>query len=91
MIISKVSARGMRDDLRPEYDFAKLKGAVRGKYYRRLLKEGSNIVALDPDVAEVFRDSAAVNDVLRFLLNVARSIRRPSMRSQRTARKRTAA
>lgn len=89
--MSKVSARGMRDDLRPEYDFAKLKGAVRGKYYRRLLKEGSNIVVLDPDVAEVFRDSAAVNDVLHFLLNVARSIRRPSMRLQRTARKRTAA
>jgi nickel-dependent lactate racemase len=90
MIVSKVVGR-MTDDLRPEYDFAKLKGAVRGKYYQRLLKEGSNIVVLDPDVAEVFRDSAVVNDVLRSLLRVARSIRRPSTRSHRTARKRTAA
>ena len=83
-------ARRMTDDLRPEYDFAKLKGAVRGKYYRRLLKEGSNIVVLGPDVAEVFRASAGVNEVLRFLLKVARSIPRPSTRSHRTARRCTA-
>jgi hypothetical protein len=90
MIVRK-AARRTADDLRPEYDFAELKGAVRGKYYRRILKEGSNIVVLDPDVAEVFKDSAAVNDVLRSLLKVAGSIRRPSTRSHRTARKRTAA
>ena len=28
------------------------KDGVRGKYYRRLMKEGSNIVVLEPDVAE---------------------------------------
>jgi uncharacterized DUF497 family protein len=33
--------------------------AVRGKYYRRLLKEGANVVVLDPDVAKAFRSSAA--------------------------------
>jgi Domain of unknown function (DUF4160) len=32
--------------------------AVRGKYYRRLLKEGANVVVLDPDVAKAFRSSA---------------------------------
>jgi hypothetical protein len=39
------------DDLRPEYvlDYSK---AVRGKYYRRLLKEGANIAVLEPDVAK---------------------------------------
>ena len=89
MTVSKVSARGMKDDLRPEYDFVKLKGAVRGKYYRRLLKEGSNIVVLDPDVAEAFRDSVAVNDVLRSLLKVARSTRHQTAHLGRPARKRT--
>ena len=29
--------------------------AVRGKHYRRLLKEGAKVVVLDPDVAKAFR------------------------------------
>ena len=41
------------DDLRREYDFD-YKKAVRGKYCKRLLKEGANVVVLDPDV--VFDD-----------------------------------
>jgi hypothetical protein len=36
--------------MRPEYEFDYPK-AVRGKYHRRLLKEGANVVVLDPDVA----------------------------------------
>jgi len=80
----------LKDELRPEYHFDYSKGR-RGKYYQRLLKEGANVVVLDPDVAEVFHDSAAVNDVLRSFLRVARSTRRPSTRLHRTARKRTAA
>lgn len=55
------------DDMLPEYDFT---GAVRGKHYERY-REGTNVVLLDPDVAEVFRDSAAVNDALRLLVSVA--------------------
>jgi hypothetical protein len=78
------------DDLRPEYTFDYSK-AVRGKYYRRLLKEGANVVVLEPDVAKAFRNSTAVNDALRSLLKVARSSRRLTTRSSRTARKHTAA
>ena len=59
-----------RDDMRPEYDFDYAE-AVRGKYYHRLIKEGSNMVVLEPDIAKVFRDSAAVNDALRSLLKVS--------------------
>ena len=55
------------DDMLPEYDFT---GAVRGKYYERY-RQGTNVVLLDPDVAEVFRDAAAVNDALRLLVSVA--------------------
>ncbi len=80
----------LKDDLRPEYHFDYSKG-IRGKYYQRLLKEGANVVVLDPDVAKAFRDSAVVNDVLRSFLRVAQSTRRPSTRSNRAVRKRTAA
>jgi hypothetical protein len=39
-------------------------GAVRGKYYERY-SQGSNVVLLAPDVAEVFHDSESVNKALR--------------------------
>jgi hypothetical protein len=67
-------------DLRAEYDFDFSKGE-RGRYYKRLLKEGSNIVVLEPDIAEAFPDSAAVNSALRSLLEFARlstNLTRPS-------------
>jgi len=78
--------QGPIDELRPEYDIDYSK-AVRGKYYRRLSKEGANVVVLEPDVAKAFRDSAAVNDALRALLAVARLSRRLTARSGRAARK----
>jgi hypothetical protein len=81
--------QGRSDEIRPEYDFDYSK-AVRGKYYRRLLKEGANVVVLEPDVAKAFRDSAAVNDALRVLLAVARSSRRLTPGSTRTSRQRAA-
>lgn len=63
------------DELKSEYNFDYTK-AVRGKYYKRLLKEGANIVMLEPDVAKVFNDSASVNDTLRSLLNLTEKTRR---------------
>lgn len=68
------------DELRPEYDFDYSKG-VRGKYYRRLLAEGSNVVVLDPDVAKAFPDSGSVNNALRSLLELTRATRRLTTRS----------
>jgi hypothetical protein len=67
-------------DMRPEYDFD-YSVAVRGKYYRRLLKEGANVVVLEPDVAKAFRSSTAVNEALRSLLRVSESTRRLTTRS----------
>lgn len=69
-------------DVRPEYDFDYSK-AVRGKYYARLLREGANIVVLDPDVAKAFGDSATVNEALRSLLDLSRSTQRLTKRSAR--------
>jgi hypothetical protein len=68
------------DDMRAEYDFDYSK-AVRGKYYRRLLKEGANVVVLEPDVAKAFRSSAAVNEALRSLLRMSKTTRRLTSRS----------
>jgi hypothetical protein len=53
--------------MRAEYDFDYSK-AVRGKYYERLLRERSNVVVLDRDVAKAFPDSASVNTALRSIL-----------------------
>ena len=78
----KAKARSASDGLRPEYDFDYSK-AVRGKYYRRLLKEGANVIVLEPEVAKAFCDSAAVNEALRSLLEVSESTRRLTTRSAR--------
>jgi hypothetical protein len=48
--------------------------AVRGKYYERLLKEGSNIVLLDPDLLDSFPDSPSVNRALRAFLAINHQI-----------------
>lgn len=69
-----------QDELRPEYDFDYSK-AVRGKYYKKLMKEGSNVVVLEPDVAKAFHDSASVNEALRSLLDLTRSTQRLTRRS----------
>jgi hypothetical protein len=58
------------DDLRPEYDLSKLKGGVRGKYAQRY-KEGTNLVLLEPEVAEVFPDDESVNRALRLLMEIS--------------------
>ena len=68
------------DTLRPEYDFDYSK-ATRGKYCRRLLEEGSNVVILEPDILDAFHDSASVNEALRSLLELTRSTNRLTRRS----------
>ena len=49
-----------------EYDFS---NGVRGKYAARFAR-GSQVVVLDPDVAEVFSDSESVNRALRALVDI---------------------
>lgn len=69
-----MKAKGVQE-MRAEYTFDYSK-AVRGKYYRRLLKEGSNVAVLDDDVAKAFKDSVAVNEALRSLLKLSEDTRR---------------
>jgi len=73
---SRKSARNPdRDTMRPEYDFS---GAVRGATAARY-REGTSIVLLDPDVREVFPDSATVNEALRTFARLIKP-RRPKAR-----------
>ena len=51
-------------ELRPEYDLSQLKGGVRGKYYRQAIA-GTNLVLIEPDLADLFPDSESVNRALR--------------------------
>ena len=60
------------DNLRPEYDLSKLTGRVQGKYVERY-KSGTNLVRLEPDVAQAFTDPKAVNDALRLLIKLAQT------------------
>lgn len=55
------------NEMRPEYDFST---GVRGKHYRAY-RQGTNVVLLEPDIAEVFKDSESVNHALRMLMELA--------------------
>ena len=61
--------RNERDTMRAEYDFS---SGVRGKHFEAY-RRGTNVVLLEPDVAEVFKDSATVNSALRVLAKIARA------------------
>ncbi len=58
----------MEDELRPEYDFSKMKIVGRGKG-RKQTEEIT--VTLAPDVAKKFPTSEAVNEALRLIIKVA--------------------
>jgi len=64
----------------PPHDFSQ---GIRGKYAARYA-EGTNVVVLSPDVAEIFPDSQAVNEALRTLVRI--SGKRVSARKPRAKR-----
>ena len=68
-----MSTKPDADELREEYDFTpeQLRRGERGKYAARYA-ERTNVVLLDPDVAEVFPDSVSVNRALRALAEIIR-------------------
>jgi|APSaa5957512622_1039677.scaffolds.fasta_scaffold69132_2 hypothetical protein len=68
----KSNMTDINDELSPEYEFDYSK-AERGKYFKRLLKEGANVVILEPDISKFFTSSDAVNDALRSFLQINQS------------------
>lgn len=93
--MKKASAKRTGDDLRPEYDLSRLKGGVRGKYFRQATA-GTNLVLVDPELANVFPDTESVNRALRLLVDTAKVAapdargrhRAPHKQPKQTARKR---
>ena len=65
------------DVMRDEYDPALFDDAEVGKYAERL-RQASNVVIVDPDVAVAFPNNEAVNNALRELLKLARQVSTPS-------------
>ena len=64
-------ANAASDEVRAEYRREDFGPMVRGKYATRL-RESSNIIVLEPEIAEAFPNAKAVNDALRGLLTLAR-------------------
>ena len=76
---------------RPEYKRADLGELVRGKYSKRI-RESTNVVVLDPQVAKVFPNDEAVNDALRELIELpTSSTRSRSKRKSKSSEKKRAA
>jgi hypothetical protein len=85
----KRGSRKAGDELRPEYrrsDFGKL---VRGKYAARAARD-TNVVVLEPELAEAFPNAKAVNEALRGLLDVAATTARLTRRSTGRAKQQRA-
>lgn len=75
-------AKVRSDELRSEYKRSDFKKLDRGKYHQRV-KQSSNVVVLDPKVAAVFRNSAAVNKALQSLIEVGSLVSRVRTASKR--------
>ena len=75
--------KGDRDTMRPEYDFSNAKRGVTAARYA----QGANIAVIDPEVLDVFPDSASVNLTLRALAPVLRLHIRPAPKDRRAAGK----
>jgi hypothetical protein len=68
--MKKATKRKVDQDMLDEHDFSK---GVRDQYARRYVA-GRKIVVLAPDLAEIFPNSAAVNEALRSLVKLARKV-----------------
>ena len=70
------------DWMRAEYRREDLGPIVRGKFARRIAAE-SNVVVIDPAIAKVFPNEAAVNGALRGLAELAKASTRVTQRATR--------
>ena len=77
------------DELRSEYKRSDFGQLVRGKYAARVADE-TNVVVLEPEVAEAFPTAEAVTKALRALLDLAATTARLTSRSTGRVKKRRA-
>ncbi|WP_232023527.1 hypothetical protein [Thiomicrorhabdus aquaedulcis] len=62
--------------MKDEYDSALFDNAEVGKYAERL-RQASNVVVVEPDIAAAFPNNAAVNNALRELLKLVQQVNLP--------------
>lgn len=86
--MSKASTRRADDDL-PVLKREQLGKGVRGKYFRQYT-QGSNVVALRPEIYKAFPTSEAVNEALAHLLATTRESVRLTSRAGGRAKGRRA-
>jgi adenine/guanine phosphoribosyltransferase-like PRPP-binding protein len=67
------------DEPRSEYSRSDFGTLVRGKYIERL-RERSNVVVLDPEIADLFPNGASVNAALQALADIAKRTGPPRRR-----------
>ncbi len=77
--VSRHNRKSERDTMRPEYDFSTAERGVTAARYA----QGANIAVIDPEVLDVFPDSATVNRMLRALAPVIRLQHRPASKGRR--------
>ena len=69
-------------DMLEEYAFSK---GLQGKYSRKY-SEGTNVVVIDPDVAEFFPDHDSVNQALSSLTEIIKKQKKPLNESLQRSR-----
>lgn len=87
--MKKAKSSGLTDWGRREYKRSDLGGLVRGKYARRI-RESTNVIVLDPQVAKFFPNDRAVNKALRKLLATS-SKAQPNKPGSKVSQKKRAA
>jgi hypothetical protein len=75
-------AKRQSNEMRAEYDFASMKGGVRGKYAKKY-RAGSNLVLLDPELHKAFPTDESVNRALRAVLAITKDVRTITGRSRK--------
>ena len=70
--MKKAKSSELNDRGKAEYKRSDLGEHVRGKYAKRI-RESTNVVVLDPQVAKAFPNDEAVNSALRGLIRSTRS------------------
>jgi len=72
--VNRHNHKSDRDTMRPEYGFSTAERGFTAARYA----QGANIAVIDPEVSDVFPDSATVNRTLRALAPLLRLQHRPA-------------
>jgi len=88
--MKKAKNSELNDWGKSEYKRSDLGELVRGKYAKRI-RESTNVVVLDPQVAKAFPNDEAVNSALRGLISTHRPAKTKAKRKGTSTEKKRAA